>query len=140
MGTNYYWYQQKLCTKCGRNDDGVHIGKSSHGWCFSLAVNEEIKNLDNWKKKFEDGVIKDEYGDIIPVKEMLSIITERYGHNKFNEPFPETIFFPKDYSWDRFFYDNHCERGPNGLVRHKIGESCIAHGDGTWDLLNGYFS
>lgn len=33
-----------------------------------------------------------------------------------------------------------CGRGPMGLLRHKIGPHCIAHGAGTWDLIPGKFS
>jgi hypothetical protein len=35
---------------------------------------------------------------------------------------------------------NHAERGPNNLLRHQIGEGCIGHGAGTWDLIEGGFS
>lgn len=36
---------------------------------------------------------------------------------------------------------NQSERGPNGLLRHKIdGKHCISHGQGTWDCIVGEFS
>ena len=36
--------------------------------------------------------------------------------------------------------NHHAIPGPNGLLRHRIGEHCIGHGDGTWDLIRGEFS
>ena len=101
-----------------------------------------INNLDDWRARLligfliEGSHIKDEYGDKVSVDEMLSIITEREGSNE---------------DWDRFacygykseadFHArNQSERGPNGLMRHRLDERCIAQGDGTWDCIVGEFS
>ena len=85
MGMNYYWYEKPACPCCNRDFDGIHIGKSSGGWYFSLHVDsgwEDIPNsLEEWKMLFSTpgSVIKDEYGKIITVDEMLNIITNRKG-------------------------------------------------------------
>ncbi len=72
MGTNYY-----LKTKT----DSFHIGKSSAGWHFLLVIYPDLNlnNLEDWKKVFtvKENTIVNEYGDIIPPKEMIKIITER---------------------------------------------------------------
>jgi hypothetical protein len=44
-------------------------------------------------------------------------------------------------SWLQFHQMNHSEKGPKGLLRHKIeGGHCIKHGVGTWDCILGEFS
>jgi len=35
---------------------------------------------------------------------------------------------------------NSAAPGPNRLARHTIGYGCVAHGLGTWDLVEGEFS
>lgn len=111
MGTNYYFNHPK-CEHCGLSLPRLHIGKSSGGWCFSLHVTDEIKDLEDWKKFLSEtnGTIEDEYGREISLKELLQVITER--------------------SW---MYGD--------LNRHTLdGWHCIAHGKGTWDLITGEFS
>ena len=112
MGMNYYWYKNKPCPACGRNDDPLHIGKSSMGWMFSLHVIPEldINDLDDWKKKFalKNSYIENEEREKVTPKEMIDTITKR--------------------------------RHPLGLRRHDISEFCIKHGLGTWDCLLGEFS
>ncbi len=38
-----------------------------------------------------------------------------------------------------FLDRNYAIEGPNGLVRHRIGNGCISHGTGTWDCIVGDF-
>lgn len=139
MGTNYYLvHKDNFCEHCHRFDEErLHIGKSSAGWCFSLHVNDEITSLDDWKKKFSEAeqIIVNEYGDILSVEEMLTKITKRsWKRNKNEAPYLYS-------SWDEFHQKHHSEFGPNGLVRAKIdGIRCIGHGEGTWDLITGEFS
>jgi hypothetical protein len=114
MGTNYYLHRE-CCDKCGRSADRVHIGKSSAGWCFSLHVDEEagIMSLADWEGQWSqpNTRIMNEYGDVVPVDDMRRTILER--------------------TW----------KGPHGLRRHDIdGRHCIAHGDGTYDLIPGELS
>ena len=133
MGTNYYFHSQKQCKECGREVEGVHIGKSSGGWCFSLNVmpEEKINTWQDWLDQFKNykgSYIKDEYGQRITVKEMKSIVENR----KWNS---NRAWTTKEFS------DNHAQHGPNGLVRHTIdGIHCIGHGDGTYDYIKGEFS
>ena len=127
MGTNYY---------LNIKDDVLHIGKSSGGWCFSLHVIPElnINNLDDWKNKWKNkSIIKNEYGDKISKKEMLDIITNRYFNRVDNE-------FYGYRNEEEFHIINHSEPGPNGLVRHKVNDMCVGHGEGTWDYIIGEFS
>lgn len=131
MGTNYYWLTEDAkCPHCGHvePDKIRHIGKSSAGWCFSLHVDETIKSLDDWIKQFKTGYIEDEYGEKVTVEEMIEIITNRKWEHRYY--INETEFHLK----------NQSERGPNNLLRNKIGPHCIGHGPGTWDLITGDFS
>lgn len=132
MSTNYYLHTA-LCSCCGRGDSALHIGKSSGGWCFSLHVTEEITSLEDWKREFKNGVIKDEYDQVLTPEEMLQVITERswIKHGWSTWPSAEKV---------AFFLRNNAEAGPNNLLRHKLGGSCIGHGEGTWDLISGEFS
>lgn len=140
MGTNYYlqFPDTNICPHCGRRDEGerLHVGKSSGGWCFSLHVIPErgIEDLKDWEPFFLQGDIWDEYGEKVPVEEMRQIITSR-GRKR-----------PMDYPnrWYRsekeMLERNGAELGPNGLLRHRVGRSCVRHGDGTWDCIEGEFS
>lgn len=144
MGTNYYWYEQEPCKKCARKYPGIHIGKSSFGWCFSLHVDKEmgIESLVSWKRLWRKGIIRNEYGEKITPKKMLSIITERKSSNNFSKPYPvndkDSLGYYLD--WEDFFVRNSAMPGPKGLLRHKLELRCVAHGDGTWDLCTGEFS
>ena len=139
MGTNYYWRAENAkCPHCGHtNPDKVrHIGKSSAGWCFSLHVDENIKSLDDWCSIFETGHIEDEYGERLTATDMLQVITDR----SFQTPFKQRGESSPYRNADEFHPRNNSERGPNHLLRHKIGPHCIGHGPGTWDLITNDFS
>jgi hypothetical protein len=127
MGTNYYLHKS-VCEHCGRGDERQHIGKSSAGWCFSLRVDDTVRSLDDWRAAWaQPGVeIKDEYGETVPPAEMERIILDRSWPRRGDSLFD--------------YVGNGAEPGPNGLTRHKIGRWCIAHGDGTYDLIPGEFS
>ena len=133
MGTNYYLHTGAACPHCGRDDEPLHIGKSSVGWCFALHVmpDKGIRNLEDWRTMWADpdATIRNEYGDTITPDEMLRIITER-GR-------PEWEFKPSTWYSDEadFHRKNHSQRGPRGLLRAQIGRHCIAHGEGTWDYI-----
>lgn len=137
MGANYYWHDKRPCECCERPFPGIHIGKSSGGWVFSLHIDPEngIYNLDDWLKRFyeEKSYIVDEYGDEVPVDTMVDLITNRGSWSTRD-------FTVRPLTEDEARYA--CE-GPDGLLRHKIDTSrefCVAHGPGSWDLMVGYFS
>lgn len=135
MGTNYYIFEE--CESCGARNNELHIGKSSAGWCFSLHIypDKDINTLDDWIAIFESGqVIQDEYGRFVSAKKMISNIAERGRKEKWEE---KPYSYP---SWEAFHQDNHSQRGPNGLLRHRIGNHCNGHGDGTYDYIQGEFS
>ncbi len=127
MGTNYYEVLEESCPTCGRGGAERHIGKSSGGWCFALHVypEEGINDWPDWQARLRH--IRDEYGDDISPEDLVAIVTNRkWLRDKPNPP-----------AWYR---ENHAERGPNGLARHRVGVHCIGHGAGTWDLIVGDFS
>lgn len=142
MGTNYYLHEKKECECCGREFEPIHIGKSSSGWCFSLHVipDDGINSLDDWRALWSrpGAYIRNEYGERVSVDDMEKFITQRSGVRDFDS----------DLWWGRSFYRseqdfldrNQCQRGPNGLLRHRIGAHCLGHGDGTWDYISGDFS
>lgn len=137
MGTNYYLETQPPCPTCGREYESRHIGKSSAGWCFALHVypEESTMNLEDWKQDWRGKQIVDEYGRKLTPDEMLAVITDRHWLRR-DEPLGY-----KD--WAEFHRINHSEEGPNGLLRHRIGDlqsGCVAHGEGTWDYIVGEFS
>lgn len=161
MGTNYYLYPRSSPLNVsirileGNNENGIHaqalkllhkakakerihIGKSSGGWCFALHITDEIRSLDDWKSKWADGVIVDEYDTEYTPEEMLRIITVRSRP----EPVRVSPLDPWYKNVDDLLEKNHAELGPNNLIRAKISEHsrCIGHGDGTWDLIEGEFS
>lgn len=137
MGTNYYLHKN-VCSHCNRGDEPIHIGKSSAGWCFSLhVILGEIESLEEWKKEFEKGQIRDEYGADVTVEEMLKTITERQCDKDWNRNWGNSGGYADEADFHR---NNESERGPRGLLRHRIGRYCVAHGEGTYDLITGEFS
>jgi hypothetical protein len=130
MGTNYY---------CKIKGEEKHIGKSSGGWVFALHVypDEGILNLSDWLPDLSVEPIEDEYGTPISYDEMVKIITER----KWNKPFDGRDWKLGSYKNESDFHQkNYSLRGPNNLLRHRIGSYCIGHGKGTWDCMVGDFS
>lgn len=140
MGTNYYLHEN-TCKHCGRSDERLHIGKSSAGWCFALRIHPDqgINDLPDWGERWNRGIIKNEYGDVISPEDMLSAITERESPM----PFDDRLYGngPFQYSCEAdMLARNFAERGPNNLLRHRISRDVVGHGSGTWDLIEGDFS
>lgn len=141
MGTNFYLHTKPDCEHCGAKSEPLHIGKSSGGWCFSLHVIPEmgINTLDDWRKLWlEPGTrIEDEYGRDIGPDEMESIISKRHGGMSFDE----MRWYGVGYTGEADFHRrNYSMRGPNNLLRHRLGDHCVGHGEGTWDYIVGDFS
>lgn len=136
MGTNYY-------VEIPGEEEELHLGKSSGGWCFALHVIPErgLNDLEDWKPLLKKGYITDEYQKRLTYEEVLSVITDR--------SFPDT---PEECekklkessawysSYKDFLKKNHAVLGPNNLVRAKVGPHCTKHGEGTWDCILGDFS
>ncbi len=130
MGTNYYLHDD-VCPRCGRGDEPLHIGKASAGWCFSLHVSEDlgISDLADWEERWSKlgAKIYDEYGNLVDRHAMLRKILYRSSG----------AVRRLDSDWRR---NNQAEPGPAGLARHRVGDHCVGHGDGTYDLITGEFS
>lgn len=141
MGTNYYLHQKPDCECCGRSFEPLHIGKSSGGWCFALHVVPEdgINTLDDWRNLWAapGAYIRNEYGDHVSIADMELTITGRCGEEDWDDPRWWVGFYRSEHD---FHASNHSERGPHGLLRHRIGSHCKAHGEGTWDCIVGEFS
>jgi hypothetical protein len=144
MGTNFYFRKPLVnyCEHRGRSDppEELHIGKSSAGWCFSLHVYPEqgIHALDDWEAIWPNGTIFDEYGDELTKCEMLAVITGRSSSEAWDSQWASNSGY---FSEEVFHCSNNSERGPNGLLRHRIdGSHCIGHGPGTYDYITGDFS
>ena len=141
MGTNYYVADKsKYCEHCGRGEKTVHLGKSSAGWCFTLNVHPK-RDIHNWKDilKFVKGKkIFNEYGEHITLPEFVDVVEKR----KRPSPISKKNFSRSTYytSLGEFLEVNNAELGPNNLLRHRIGDFCIGHGEGTYDYVVGDFS
>lgn len=156
MGTNYYFSTKKYRdmprveyteNEYGDGIRGIHIGKSSMGWCFSLHVYPEynINILEDWKNIInndDEGLIVDENGDIISVDDLIEIITSRRKELTIKESFNKIRDILGYYSnYDDYMNKNSAVEGPNNLMRAKIdGIHCIGHGEGTYDYIVGEFS
>jgi hypothetical protein len=128
MGTNYY-VRENICDCCGRYDE-IHIGKSSGGWCFTLRIypSKGINDLKDWIPFLQGKKIFNEYDEEVSYQKLMDTITNR-------------SWVPRTILSDDFLERNYAVNGPNGLLRTKInGRFCVAHGEGTWDLVIGDFS
>ena len=140
MGTNYYVAEIKICPNCNHElelEEGLHIGKSSAGWCFSLHVipEEGLNSWDEWKAHLSDKRIVDEYGAEFTLEELRKRVEDRRFASRSNKTVP--IGYT---SWKDFHDKNHSQPGPNGLSRPRLGPFCTGHGEGTWDYMRGEFS
>lgn len=159
MGMNYYLvYNEKeanTCHCCGHEttkNKELHLGKSSSGWTFALHVYPD-QGIHTWgdvlyevmQATGKGGWIKDEYGTEVEIEMFVGIVTER-GSDK---TLDERVAFMNIPGWyspmayrsvDELLKRNNAVAGPNNLLRHKIGNGCIGHGDGTYDYLVGEFS
>jgi hypothetical protein len=72
---------------------------------------------------------------------MIDTIINRSWNKTWKERVKDPYFI-KEYGTEAEWHRrNYSERGPNGLSRSKVdGHHCISHGDGTWDMIKGYFS
>lgn len=140
MGTNYYLHQRgNLLERLERDEPLVrHIGKSSGGWCFALRVypKEGINSLTDWYQllRRDNNIIKDEYDYEVSLDQLIDIIT--------NRKWPKRVFHPTERCPTEadMLRLNQAVYGPNNLLRSRIGDHCIGHGPGTWDLMPGDFS
>ncbi len=90
MGTNYY-AELNLCINCERRDR-IHIGKSSAGWKFLIAVNELYYKTFNEFMEFirrEDIEICDEYNKKISFDELMDLIEAKEKGRSHTEEYPE---------------------------------------------------
>lgn len=78
MGTNYY-HTEDACPTCGKGDE-VHIGKSSVGWAFHFNGTEEVRSWQQWKEKLKSGIITNEYGDVVTLKDFIACVEDRQQH------------------------------------------------------------
>lgn len=147
MGTNYYF--KKPFAK------PLHVGKSSAGWCFSLHVMPEkgINSIFDWILILtKPGRVVDEYGTILTRQELIDQIADRSWPKEWDANWwaPQPFGTYKDgtpcmlpgYSSEADFHaSNGSQRGPKGLLRHRVdGVHCVGQGSGTWDLIAGEFS
>ncbi len=111
MGTNYYLHRS-ACSECGRGDEPLHIGKSSGGWVFSLHVTDEIPDLAAWICEWDNGEIRDEYGQTVGREAMLGVILLRKGRDW------ERRTWSRQYGSEGAFHNvNGSARGPRNLLR-----------------------
>ncbi len=79
MGTNYYHRKDDVCPTCGREDEDVHIGKSSGGWTFSFHGTDDIRSWEQWRAALAYGRIEDEYGRALTLPEFEELVAAKLG-------------------------------------------------------------
>lgn len=156
MGTNYYLvYNEKVDSVCPcckheiTKYKELHLGKSSNGWTFALHVYPE-QGIHTWGDVLYEilyatgkgGWIKDEYGTEVETDMFIDIVTERGSNNTIDEMVEKNnrLGFSTVEGVGYYLAYNMAVRGPNNLLRPKIGNGCIGHGGGTYDYLVGEFS
>lgn len=94
MGTNYYLHRPpEVCPTCERPlaEATVHIGKASYGWVFlwrgyrsddPTLGGRELATPEQWWEFLAEqvaagAVIKDEYGDEMPLDELVELVEDR---------------------------------------------------------------
>jgi hypothetical protein len=92
-----------------------------------------------WKLFLDDPTvtIKNEYNQIITLKELIDKVENRVG----TELTKEIVSSCGYTSFYHFLESNSAIIGPKNLLRHKITKDhCVGHGSGTWDHIIVEFS
>lgn len=137
MGMNYYFNV--------KDQESIHIGKSSTGWAFQLHAypKKRIYDLKDWLRYIdEQGQISechicDENDEVVLKDDLIKIIAHRQPFGQYSK------LLHKEYrTRGAWFYD--CD---TGLLRARLNEDiCISHGHpgmmgtGSWDCIIGDFS
>lgn len=166
MGMNFYCIRPEAvscsCCFCERihyQEKKYHIGKSSAGWVFAVAQCPELSiySWEDWKALFaslEFEGLETEYGDKVTIKEMIDWVEDRCSQAREHydeqmlrkwiaDEYGKPLFWEPEHgdSWKRRFRGPLPLPGPRGLLRHPLLEGhCVAHGEGTWDVIAGEFS
>jgi len=149
-----------------RNREGLHIGKSSAGWCFGLHIYDyndyrlndlfgaledfdprsgppvsvlkrSIVDLDRWIPLFEKYGCVDEYNKDVSAEDMLAVIRDRSWLGNENAP---TRRIPITYAEAIDAGGGDIDQA-SGLIRRRIDpDHCIGYGPGPWDYCKGDFS
>ncbi len=138
MGTNYYAIRRvDKCPHCKRPavEERLHIGKSSAGWVFKLRMHEDLGILDweQWKTflyQTEGITIVDEYGTVVPLPVLSSVVTQRTTTVRRSEAKP--IGYN---SWHDFHGYNNSTFGINGLLRDRS----LPDTGKCWECVEGEF-
>ena len=92
MGTNYYFFKEAPCDKCGRRDsEGTHIGKASIGWRFLIHIYPDacVNTIKDWEailRLDEEGTyIEDEYDERMSVDELLKYIESKKDEQRHDD-------------------------------------------------------
>jgi len=78
MGCNFYT-KSKKCKERGSELGGLHLGKASMGWTFSIQANG-YKYYKNWKQMKEwlkDKELEDEYGTELSLEDFIVWVESR---------------------------------------------------------------
>ncbi len=88
MGTNYY-VKTDTCPSCGHKPEGIHLGKSSHGWKFAFRLNGEYyKNIRQLRKWLKDKKIENEYGEEVEANVFWNMVKSK---QKITDPSDDDI-------------------------------------------------
>ena len=153
-----------FCDRIHYQEKKYHIGKSSAGWVFAVAQapDLEIYSWEDWREFFSsykyEG-IENECGDKVTVKEMIAYVEERCSQTRehhdeetlrkwIQDEYGRPLALGLHYEQNNPYRNNWRNMrgplplpGPRGLLRRPLLEGhCVAHGTGTWDVIEGEFS
>lgn len=78
MGTNYYT-DIDTCSKCGRCEESIHLGKSSMGWWFHFNLNGErfYKNVPEMQEWLKGKKIYNEYSEEVSYEDFWKMVERK---------------------------------------------------------------
>lgn len=106
----------------------LSIGVDMHGWVFNLYTHPRVGIHDwvDWSMLLPVGEIIDSYDNVIPFEEMINIVTCK--------PPVENEYTHYMVQSNSAIYDKKI-----GLLRNTLHINFIAHGPGTWDIVQPRF-
>lgn len=88
MGTNFYWFKEEINPEVVDVCSGLHIGKCSCGWVFNFQVHKDklLTTYHQYKEFTKNGIIYNEYGDLIPYNEFWEMVDSTKEKEDGREP------------------------------------------------------
>lgn len=76
MGTNFYYFKEKINTEERAVEEGLHIGKLSAGWVFHFQAHKKLGTVLQYRIFLKKGYIYNEYEEEVSYEDFWRIVED----------------------------------------------------------------